>query len=261
VAAAAQADAGRGRDYLAPPLPRVIAHRGLALDAPENTIAAFRAAVEAGATHLETDVQLTADGVPVLAHDPDLTRMTGRDGRIADIPLADLAAYDLGDGARVPTLAEALAEFPHVPFNIDVKAAGAEDPTARVIAEASASERVLVTSFSGRRRRRTLAGVPHAATSASRGGVTLTVIGAALGIRGLVRLALRGVDAVQVPLRYGTLPIVTRRFVRAVHAAGVEVHVWTINEGPAMRALLRGGVDGIVTDRCDLAREVIDGKL
>jgi len=236
----------------------VIAHRGLALDAPENTLESFRAALAAGASHLETDVQLTIDGVAVLAHDPDLERLTGARGRIDGIAADALSAIDLGRGSRFATLAEALAAFPGVPFNIDVKAEGAEAATARAIVAAGAADRVLVTSFSGRRRRRTLAGVPTAATSASRGAVMIAVLGAALGIGSLVRRALHDVDAVQVPLRYGRVPIVTRRFVHAVHAAGVEVHVWTINDPAAMRALLAGGIDGIVTDRCDLARAVID---
>lgn len=256
-----RADRARGTAFLASPLPRVIAHRGLALEAPENTIGAFRAAVAAGATHLETDVQLTIDGVAVLSHDPDLSRLTGGEGRIDAIEAESLTALDLGGGAGFATLAEALAAFPDTPFNIDVKADGAEDATARAIVAAGATDRVLVASFSARRRRRTLAGVPAAATSASRGAVLGAVLGAALGIRALVRLALRDVDAVQVPLRYGRVPIVTRRFVSAVHAAAVEVHVWTINEVPAMRALLANGIDGIITDRCDLARSLIEGKL
>lgn len=249
-------DVVRGWEYLGAPLPRVIAHRGLALSAPENTIEAFRAALAAGATHLETDVQLSADGVAVLAHDPDLTRLIGRTTGIDALTIGELGEIDLGGGAHVPTLAAALAEFPTALFNIDVKASGAEDATARAIIEAEAGPRVLVTSFSGRRRRRTIAGVPSAATSASPIGVALAALGAALGARWLVRRALRGIDAVQVPPRFGRLPLVTGRFVRAVHAVGVEVHVWTINEPSGMRAMFAGGVDGIVTDRCDIARQI-----
>ena len=235
----------------------MLAHRGLAVHAPENTLTAFRDALRAGATHLETDVQLSADGVAVLSHDADLLRTLGRPDTVASLGHRQLRELDLGAGEGYLSLAEALEALPEARFNIDVKADGAEGPTARAVLAAGATDRVLITSFSGRRRKRTVTLLPGVMASASSGQVVAAILAATLGSRRLMRRALRGVHATQVPERRGRLRIVTRRFVRAVHAAGAEVHVWTINEPADMRRLLGLGVDGIVTDRCDLAAGVV----
>jgi glycerophosphoryl diester phosphodiesterase len=82
-------------------------------------------------------------------------------------------------------------------------------------------------------------------------------VAARLGLAPLVRAALRGIDAVQLPHRLKGVPIITPRLVSAVHATGTEVHAWTINDVPTMTRLLAIGVDGIVTDRADLALELV----
>jgi glycerophosphoryl diester phosphodiesterase len=116
---------------------------------------------------------------------------------------------------------------------------------------------VLVGSFDGRRRRSTLRRLDGVATSASSFAVVVAVVGAKLGIRWLVRRAVRDVDAVQVPLRVLRMRTTSARVIRAVHALGIEMHVWTINDPAVMRRLLDRGVDGIVTDRSDLALDVV----
>jgi glycerophosphoryl diester phosphodiesterase len=115
--------------YFAPPTPRVIAHRGLALEAPENTLLAFAHAVGIGITHIETDVHVSADGVAIVAHDPDLSRVGGVSTRVDVLTARELAEIDLGDGQHMPTLAEALDGFPDAFFNIDLKTIGAVAPT------------------------------------------------------------------------------------------------------------------------------------
>lgn len=235
------------------PLPRILAHRGLALDAPENSLRAFQAAVEAGATHLETDVRATADGVAVLHHDPALP-----DGRaIARLPLEVLRAAL----PEVCTMAEALAALPGARFNVDVKSRDAALPFASAVTAAHAVERVLVASFDGRRRRAALQRLPGAATSASSIGVALTVLGSRIGTgpggRDLVAAGLRGVHAVQVPVRALGTDLSTPWFTAAVHAVGAEVHFWVIDDAVRMRALVARGADAIVTDRADVAAEAL----
>ncbi|GAB3796418.1 glycerophosphodiester phosphodiesterase [Humibacter antri] len=237
--------------------PRVIAHRGLALHAPENTLDAFRAALEKGADILETDVHASADGVAVICHDDDLSRIAGLRVPVEQLPWERLRELPLVGGGTLTTLETALARFPDARFNIDVKTDAALTPTIRAIRDAAAARRVLVTSFQQHRRRRAVRGLPGAATSASTPGVVLCLIGARLHLSPLVRLALRAVDAVQVPPRRGAVTVVSPGFVRAVHRAGREVHVWTIDDPEEMRELLALGVDGIVTDRCDLLRDVL----
>jgi glycerophosphoryl diester phosphodiesterase len=242
-------------------VPRVLAHRGwTGTGAVENTLDAFRAAWDLGVTHLETDVHVTSDGVCVLWHDADLRRLTGRPGRVRDATLAELRAVDLASGARVTTLAELLAALPEARLNVDVKGRDAPAAAARAVLDAGAADRVLVTSFSGSRRRRALALLPGAATSADAGRLVLAVLGARLALAPVVRLALRGVDAVQMPRRVLGIrtasPLMVGRLARAVR----EVHVWTVDDPDEMIRLVRAGVHGIVTDRPDLALAALGGR-
>nr|WP_246323564.1 glycerophosphodiester phosphodiesterase family protein [Alpinimonas psychrophila] len=229
-----------------------MAHRGLALEVDENTLAAFGAALAAGAQIIETDVRATADGIPVLVHDEVLP--TG--ARIADLTWAELQAVPLPRGGSIPSLDQALAFFPEAKFNIDVKSSDAILPTVLAITNASATDRVLIASFSRARQRRTLRLLAGVASSAS----AMTVLGAVLagkvGWVALMRYLLRHENAVQIPLQILSLRTTSLPMIRHFHAAGVEVHIWTVNEERDMIALKAAGVDGIVTDRCDVAHRV-----
>ncbi|MDR6970593.1 glycerophosphodiester phosphodiesterase family protein [Leifsonia shinshuensis] len=240
--------------------PRVIAHRGLALDAPENTLLAFLRALNAGATHLETDIHASADGVAVIAHDPDLSRVAGRDVQVAQLTLSELRRIDLGHGQSFCSLAEALEAFPAARFNIDVKDARAAASAVEAIRAARATDRVLITSFAADRRKAVAAQLPGVACSPAVSEFLPVIAGAKLGLSALVRRSLAPFAAVQVPERRGPLRIVTPRTVERIHAAGAEVHVWTVNEPGDMIRLLDAGVDGIVTDRCDVLRRVVDAR-
>jgi len=235
----------------------VFAHRGLALNAPENTMLAFRAALDAGTSHIETDVHASLDGVAVISHDPDVGRLAGRQARVEDLTMAQLARLDLGHGQTYCSLADALSQFPEALFNIDVKTERAEGPTAAAIRAANATGRVLITAFSEGRRRRTADALPGVATSASVARFLPALFAAKARLSPAVRRSLRGLHAVQVPERNRGMRVVSPGMVRSMHAAGVEVHVWTVNDADDMRRLLRWGVDGLVTDRCDVAVDVI----
>lgn len=239
----------------------MLAHRGLAVDAPENTLLAFAKAIAVGVTHIETDVHASRDGVAVISHDPDLARLAGRSGLVSALRLAELRRVDLGHGQSFATLAEALDGFPDARFNIDVKSEDAIDPTVSAIRSAGASSRVLVTSFSERRRSATVRQLPGVATSASATLFAGALISGKLGLSAAVKFALRNVDAVQIPERALKINAVTPRQLRLLHDAGVEVHVWTINDVDDMIRLLDLGVDGIVTDRADLALEMIRARV
>jgi glycerophosphoryl diester phosphodiesterase len=227
-----------------PPLPRIIAHRGLALDAPQNSVEAFRAAQQAGATHVETDVRATADAVAVLVHDPALPDGT---------PVDRLSFAEIRRRLpAIPTLREALAALPTGRFNVDVKARAAVAPTVAAIREAGATARVLVTSFSPLRRRPAVRALPGIATSGSSTDVLAALVAVRVSAAAL-RRALAGLDALQVP-PYGLgTDLGAPPFLGAIHAAGPEVHIWVVNEPERMRSLVAAGVDGIVTDRADLA--------
>jgi glycerophosphoryl diester phosphodiesterase len=238
----------------------VLAHRGLATSAPENSMLAFMEAIALGISHVETDVHASSDGVAIVSHDDTLERVAGRPERVADLTAEALAAVPLGLGQTLPSLREALDAFPDTRFNIDIKSADAVIPTVQAVRDARARDRVLLTSFSERRRRAAVELLPGVATSASAPRFVAALLAAASGVRPLQRLALRGLDALQVPEKTLGLTVSTPRILDAFHRVGIEVHVWTVNEVADMRRLLDAGIDGLVTDRADLALEVIAGR-
>jgi glycerophosphoryl diester phosphodiesterase len=248
------------KPYFAPSLPRVFAHRGLATNAPENTLLAFSAAVELGVQYIETDVHGSSDGVAVISHDPDLTRLAGIPSAVSDYSMDQLRGLDLGHGQGFSSLADALDAFPETRFNIDIKSADAVQPAVDAILSTNAAARVLVTSFSEARRLAAVRQLPNVATSAGARRFAAALVAGKLALHPALRRALREVDCVQIPQEYGPIRITTPPMIARLHAAGVEVHVWTINDEPTMHALLDLGVDGLVTDRADLALDVIRAR-
>lgn len=222
-------------------------------------MAAFGAAVELGYAYVETDVHATADGVAVALHDATLDRVTDRTGAVADLPWSEVRRALIGGVEPVPALEDVLGSWPELRVNIDVKSTGAVAPLARVLDRTRAHHRVCVTSFSDARRRAVLRRV--AAPVATSAGQTLTaafVVAASIpGLRRFAGSVLRGVDCLQVPATFRGWPVVTTATVAAAHAAGTQVHVWTVNEPAEMRRLLDLGVDGLITDRADLLRDVL----
>jgi glycerophosphoryl diester phosphodiesterase len=233
--------------------PRVFAHRGLHLDVPENTASSFRAAINVGATFIETDVVGSRDGFAMISHDTTLDRVSSRSGLVSDHTAAELAEIDLG-GEGFLTLAQALEQFPSARFNIDVKDARAIDGVVRAVTDAEALDRVLITSFSAQRRRATVARLPGVASSPSATEFLVIAAAARLGVAPPLPL----VHALQIPERANGITFVTERLVERYHRAGLEVHVWTVNDEATMRRLLGLGVDGIVTDRADIALRVVN---
>lgn len=233
--------------------PRVLAHRGLHLDVPENSASSFRAAIAAGATFIETDVVGSKDRVAIISHDTTLDRVSSRTGRVSDHTAAELADIDLG-GEGFLTLAKALEQFPTARFNIDVKDETAIDGVVRAVTDAEALNRVLITSFNTQRRRATIARLPGVASSPSATEFLVIAAAARLGIAPPLPL----VHALQIPEKANGITFVNERMVERYHRAGLEVHVWTVNDEETMRRLLGIGVDGIVTDRADIALGVIN---
>jgi len=242
--------------YLDTALPIAFAHRGGAADGDENSMAAFARSVAAGYRYLETDVHSTSDGVAVVFHDDSLDRIFGRPGRIEDLSLSDVASLRVGGEAVVPLLVDLLDAWPDVRVNIDMKADSAVDPTIEALWKANARDRVLLASFSDRRIRwaRRVCG-PRQATSMGQREVAALRLGSLHG-RGLAGFV-PGVAAVQVPIRFARIPVVDARFVRHAHRLGLQVHVWTVDDPTEMHGLLDLGVDGIMTDRLDVLRDVL----
>lgn len=242
--------------FFATASPRVFAHRGLAVAVSENSTESFALALRAGATHLETDTRITADGVAVLFHDAHYRR-GGRRVRLSERTLAELRDPVTGAGFEIPTLEGVLREFPAARFNIDVKENAVIAPAAAAIRGAGAGDRVLITSFNDHRARAARALLPGVASSASQSGVIRLILGLALHLPRLARSGLRGVQAVQLPVKFAGIRVLTPRLIELCHAHGVEVHIWTVNDPSEMARLLAMGVDGLITDRADLAAGIV----
>jgi glycerophosphoryl diester phosphodiesterase len=236
----------------------VFAHRGLAIEAPENTLLAFARALAAGVTHIETDVHASADGVAIISHDPDLERLVGRKVSVAQLTSFELRRIDLGYDQTYSTLAEALDGFPDVRFNIDIKVAAAVDPTVEAILEAGATDRVLIGSFGARRRLAAVRRLRGVATSVSARGAVAAVAAARAGAIPALRRVLRDVHAVQLPTSILGINPFSSRAIASFHEVGIEVHAWTINEPGEMDRLLEAGVDGLISDRADLALDAVE---
>ena len=235
------------------------AHRGGSfhpeIEGLENSLAAFTHAVALGYRYLETDVHATSDGVLLAFHDAALDRVTGHGGRIVDLSYDEVRSARIGGREEIPTLASLFEAFPHARFNIDLKSDGAIAPLADLVERTGGHDRVCVASFVEHRirafRRQVARPVATACSVRSVAGTRFAPT------RGLAH-ALRGDGhALQVPHRRGPLRVVTPELVHRAHAAGRHVHVWTIDDGDEMHQLLDLGVDGLMTDRTDVLRDVL----
>lgn len=245
--------------------PIAFAHRGGALEAPENTWKAFRRSVSLGYQYIETDVHATLDGIVVTAHDPDLARSMGRPDMIRETRWSALAAMrPSGSDDPLPRLDDVLAAWPELRWNIDAKHDSVVGPLIETIHRSGAVERVCITSFDQRRTARIRRALgPRLCTSMgppATGALRLaSVLPTRAGLRAERRAGsyLGRFGAAQVPVRQGRIPLVDTRFIAAAHRLGVAVHVWTVDEADEMRRLLDLGVDGIMTDRPSTLKEVL----
>ncbi len=236
--------------------PIAFAHRGGAAGGLENTMVAFQASVDLGYRYIETDVHVTRDGVLVAFHDESLDRATDRIGLIRELTWSEVSAARVGGVERIPRFDDVLATWPDLRINVDPKHDSAVQPLADALIRADSVSRVLVGAFSDARIAavRRLCG-PDLAT--------------ALGPRSVARLRSatagrsrsgRDAVAVQVPVKYSGIPVTTPRFVTRAHRAGLAVHVWTIDDPAEMNRLLDMGVDGIMTDRPDVLKDVLTSR-
>lgn len=235
----------------------VIGHRGNRAHAPENTLESFAQAMSAGADAIEFDVRVSADGIPVICHDPTVARTTDGAGALSKMTYAELRRLDAGArftaddgrtfpyrdrGIQIPSLDEVLDAFPTTPLLIEVKDPVSSTRIRKAIESHHAERRCLIDALDSR------ALVPFAgssiATGAARAGVTRLVAGILLG-RAIPPLVYR---AICIPLSYNGIPIPVRRLARVARLHDCRVHTWTINDPVTAVDLWKAGVDGIITD-------------
>ena len=248
--------------------PLLIAHRGGSGLAPENTLFAFRRALEWWrADVLEIDVQPTRDGDAVVIHDSVVDRTTDGGGPVCELSVGELVALDAGyrftpdggatfpfrgAGVRISTLREVLEALPHARVNVEIKDARAQEPVWETVRALGAEQRVLIAA-GDRKNRARFAAYPGPASASSREMYAFF----ALHKLRLGRFYRPAVDAWQMPDRHGGRQVLDRRWVAEAHAMNLAVHVWTIDEIEDMRRLLSWGVDGLVSDRPDRLSRVL----
>ncbi|MBN1092671.1 glycerophosphodiester phosphodiesterase [Blastococcus sp. TML/M2B] len=245
--------------YLDAPTPLAMAHRGGAIEHLENTLPAFQACVDLGYRYLETDVQITADGTLVAFHDATLERVTDRTGRVDALPWSELADARIGGREPIMRLEDLLGAWPDVKFNLDIKAAGVLAPLVRLVHKMGVADRICLGSFSDARiaAARRLFGPAVCTSLGPRGVAALRLSSYSPRAAGLVRIQ---AGCAQVPLQLGGRALVDERFLAAAHARGLQVHVWTVDDPDEARAMLDLGVDGIMTDRPAMLREVLEER-
>jgi glycerophosphoryl diester phosphodiesterase len=234
----------------------VIGHRGASAHAPENTIPSFEHALAAGADAIEFDVHLSADGEPVVIHDPTLARTTDVFGEIERLPLARIQEADAGarftrdgknfpfrgQGVRVPTVDEVLARFPTAPMLIELKTPRASAALARVVHRHRAEGRCVIGSFHKAALEIFRAPPWHACGSQAEVQRLLAHLLLWLPL-GPVRY-----EALSIPPEWHGVPLPVRGIARIARARGVAVHIWVVDSPRYARQLWDAGVAGIITN-------------
>jgi glycerophosphoryl diester phosphodiesterase len=238
------------------PGPFAIAHRGGAGLAAENTLEAFRRSHALGVRYLETDVRLTVDGGLVAFHDALLNRVTTLTGRVRSHSLATLTATPVRGGGPVLALGALLAAFPDSCLTIDIKDPAVIEPLAQLLNDTGAAGRICAAAARGSWLRQLQA-------------LTGPELTTALSWRALAHLASPRLSPpwsggasqtsgfAHVPLQLGRVPVFRDDLLARAHDRDIKVIVWTVNEPDTMKRLLDSGVDGIITDRPDLLRDVL----
>ena len=206
--------------------------------------------MDLGYRFLETDVHLSRDGVVYAFHDANLQRLTGRVGLLRDYASHELDDLRIDGREPLPRMADLLASFPDASFSIDVKADDAVDATVDLIRSTGAENRVLIGSFAHKRIRRLRSALPGVVSCLSQAEVTRFVAGGPVPTG----------TVASVPVTFRGIRVITPRFVARARRRGVTVYAWTIDDQAEMEMLLDLGVDGIVSDRPDVLRELLLGR-
>jgi len=241
-------------------LPLIVGHRGAPERAVENTRASFTAALEAGASIIETDVRLTADGAVVISHDPDFTRLGGPPVPISASTRQELEQLVLHDGMgnteKPYFMEDALKDYPSTGFSVDLKdpGPGIVRVWSELLRESSTPERCTTASFRDRTLRIFRRLYPGAAVSVARFAVICLLIRT---ICGCPLSPGYGEGVLQLPEYGGPFQILTPRRIARWQRAGWKVHVWTVDDEKDMRRFAEWGIDGIITNKPFLLKKVL----
>lgn len=249
-----------------------IAHRGGALEAPENTLVAFAKALQSGANALELDVWMSADGVLFVLHDETVDRTTDGRGLLSAQTRTEIERLDAafrwnpenlpapplrGIGVTIPSLEEVFRSFPEIPMIVELKTQEPEavDGLGKLLEKYDRWDSVIMASFHQGTVKKMRERFPEALTSAGRNEVKRFYLLHWAGLGGLARSP---AHSFQIPERSGVFDLLSRRMLRALRRRGMDVYVWTVDEEPDMRRIMDRGVQGIITDRPSVLARVLE---
>ena len=231
----------------------VLAHRGGAEESYENTLESFEYSQSLGCKFIETDVQVSSDGIPYIFHDDDLKRICEIPKKFDSLKSDEIDSLTIFNNHKIPKLEDALNKFPDLSFQIDFKTDEVVEPALNVIQKNNSSDRVCIASFSSKRLERVRSVSPNLCISMGPNEVFKTL----LSRYKLTNSPLKG-DCLQVPMKYYGVKIVTKKFVEYLKSKNIKIMVWTINDVETFKYLIQLEVDGIITDRPKLLFETLE---
>jgi glycerophosphoryl diester phosphodiesterase len=235
---------------------RAFAHRGGAEEGPENTMAAFQAAVNMGYRYLETDAYTTSDDVLLSFHDDILDRVTDQKGTVAETAYSEIKKAKVEGKERIPLMAEVLDAWPDVRINIDPKVDCAVRPLIKLLRDMDVLDRVCIGSFSAKRIAAFRDAFGAKICTSMGPGETARLRGAAFHMPVGVLKA----NCAQIPTKRYGVTLVDPRMVKAANRLGLQIHVWTIDEKREMERLIDMGVHGLMTDIPSLLKSVLETR-
>jgi len=232
---------------------KVLAHRGGAEESYENTTESFEYSQLLGCEFIETDVQVSSDGIPYIFHDDDLKRILNKPVRFDSLSSNEIDDLSIFNSCKIPKLSETLLRFPNLCFQIDFKTDEVVMPALDVINDMNEFDRVCIASFNSKRLQNVRSLYPDLCISMGPNEVFKTL----LASLNLYKGEIPG-DCLQIPMSYYGIKIVSKRFVDFVHSRGLKIMIWTINDIKTFKYLIDLGVDGIITDKPKLLFQTID---
>ena len=232
---------------------KVLAHRGGAEQSNENALESFDYSQSLGCEFIETDVQVSSDGIPYIFHDDDLKRILNNPIRFDSLSSNEIDELSIFNSCKIPKLSDTLLRFPNLCFQIDFKTDEVVMPALDVINEMNVFDRVCIASFNSKRLQNVRSLYPDLCISMGPNEVFKTL----LASFNLYKGDIPG-DCLQIPMSYYGIKIVSKRFVDFVHSRGLKIMIWTINDIQTFKYLIDLGVDGIITDKPKLLFQTIE---
>ena len=225
-----------------------LSHRGNSNDFIENSFEAFNSVIQMGYKYIETDLRMTLDGEVIAFHDPDLKRLFNLDLLVKDLTFNEISNLFKEKNCRLLTLEDALKEFPHINFNIDLKVKEAIQHSVKVVADLNSFDRVCFASFHSSHTKKILHLNQNAIVSMSMKDVALFKF---------FKIYNKNIKVIQIPLKWKGIKLLTRSFMRKADKNNLLIHIWTVNDEDTINNLIDIGVNGIITDEPELLMEIM----